>query len=326
MSTLGLDIGGANLKAALTTGAARSVPFALWKAPHELGQRLARLLAELPHDALAVTMTGELCDCFATKRTGVHAILDGVLAAAPRTSVQVWSSAGRFVSVMEARADPWRVASANWHALATFVGRFVPQGPALLLDIGSTTTDIIPLCNGQPAPCGFTDPERLASGELVYTGVRRTPLCAVLGMGVAAEWFATTLDAYLLLEMIGEDPDNRDTADGRPATKACAHARLARMLCSDTERFTLERAVELARRVQCSQVDRLVAQAGRVAATLPEAPTSVILCGEGEFLARVVIQSAESPLPVAMSLRDRLGAARSNAACAYAVAKLAEEM
>jgi (4-(4-[2-(gamma-L-glutamylamino)ethyl]phenoxymethyl)furan-2-yl)methanamine synthase len=326
MATLGLDIGGANLKAAFAGGAARSVPFALWKAPDELAEKLARLLAEAPHDALAVTMTGELCDCFATKREGVHFIVDSVVKAGSRAPVRVWSTAGRFVSVDQARADPWRVASANWHALATFAGRFVPEGSALLMDIGSTTTDIIPLLEGRPVPNGFTDPERLAGGELVYTGVRRTPLCAVLGVDVAAEWFATTLDAYVLLGMIYEDSGKRETADGRPATAVCAHARLARMLCSDTERFTREMADELARRVHALQVDRVLTQMRRVASTLPEQPTAVVVAGEGEFLARTVIECSELPIGAVVSLNDRIGAEASQAACAYAVARLADEL
>src|SRR5439155_8317432 len=109
-----------------------------------LSQRLRELLSRFPHGRLAVTMTGELCDCFATKREGVYAILDGLVQAAPATPIQIWSTHGRFVSVAEARADPWRVAAANWHALATYAGRFAPQDAGLLIDSGSTTTDIIP--------------------------------------------------------------------------------------------------------------------------------------------------------------------------------------
>jgi len=67
-------------------------------------------------------------------------------------------------------------AAANWLALATYAGRLAPRGPAVLLDVGSTTTDVIPLQDGTPVPRGRTDPERLESKELVYTGVRRTPL------------------------------------------------------------------------------------------------------------------------------------------------------
>ena len=44
--------------------------------------------------------------------------------------------------------------------------------------MGSTTTDLIPVAAGQPASCGFDDAERLAHGELVYTGLVRTFLMA----------------------------------------------------------------------------------------------------------------------------------------------------
>ena len=176
-AVLGLDIGGANLKAAHTAGPARSRPFALWKDPAGLPAALSALIGEMPRaDRLAVTMTGELCDCFETKREGVAAILDAVEGAAGDQPVRVWRNDGRFVDTTAARAEPLKAAAANWLALATFAGRFAPKGPALLLDIGSTTTDVVPLRDGRPVPQGRTDPERLRCEELVYTGVRRTPV------------------------------------------------------------------------------------------------------------------------------------------------------
>ncbi|MGE3803939.1 MAG: hydantoinase/oxoprolinase family protein, partial [Gemmataceae bacterium] len=230
---LGLDIGGANLKAAHTFGAARSISFALWRTPEQLAGRLQFLIRELPAaDVLAVTMTGELCDAFATRRAGVNAILDAVRQATT-LPVRVWRTDGRFADLDSARETTWQTASANWLALATYVGRYAPEGPALLIDIGSTSTDVIPLVDGRPCPQGRTDPERLRSGELVYTGVRRTPLCALLGSSVAAELFATTLDVYLVLGELAENSDDCDSADGRPATKQQAHARLARMFLED---------------------------------------------------------------------------------------------
>src|SRR5262245_58955102 len=141
-ATLGIDIGGANLKAATAQGEARNRPFPLWKDPQRLPDALRGLLADVPAaERLAVTMTGELCDCYATKREGVAAILDAVEAAAAGRRVLVWQTDGRFVSPAEARKAALLAAAANWHALATFVGRFAPRGPALLLDVGSTTTD-----------------------------------------------------------------------------------------------------------------------------------------------------------------------------------------
>src|SRR5262245_44794516 len=131
-----LDIGGANLKAACPDGTARLKPFALWKDPGGLTAALRTLLGELPPvDQLAVTMTGELCDCFETKRQGVPAILDSVEAVAEGWPVLVWRTDGELVSPAEARATPLQTAAANWLALATYVGRLAPTGPALLIDI-----------------------------------------------------------------------------------------------------------------------------------------------------------------------------------------------
>ena len=58
--------------------------------------------------------------------------------------------------------SPLLAAASNWHALARFAGRYVPRGTGLLVDIGSTTCDIIPLVDGEPASGGRTDPEPAA--------------------------------------------------------------------------------------------------------------------------------------------------------------------
>jgi (4-(4-[2-(gamma-L-glutamylamino)ethyl]phenoxymethyl)furan-2-yl)methanamine synthase len=327
MTVLGLDIGGANLKAAHTSGRAFSVPFALWKDPALLPDALRRLLHEMPPaDRLAVTMTGELADCFESKRRGVLAILDAVVAVAGSTPVRVWCNDGHFVDVSVARTTPLQVASANWLALAVFAGRYATAGPALLIDIGSTTTDIVPLLDGRPVPKGRTDPERLRSGELVYTGVRRTPLCAVLGGHGAAEMFATTLDAYLLLGAIGEDPADINTADSRPATKAAAEKRVARMLCADLETSSANERRKLIERVLMRQVMMLGSSFKSVALRLPSLPQTVLLAGEGEFLAKIALQEQQDIPPCkAVLFSAELGPEMSRAACAYAVAVLAKE-
>ena len=326
-TVLGLDVGGANLKAAHTNGAARSRPFALWKDPSGLPDALRGFIAEMPPaDLLAVTMTGELCDCFESKRQGVNAILDAVEAASAGKPIRVWRTDGRFLDVVAVRRAPLMAAAANWLALATFAGRYAPKGPALLIDIGSTTTDIVSLQDGRPMPKGRTDPERMRSGELVYTGVRRTPLCAIMGTGGAAELFATTLDVYLLLGWITEDAADHNTADGRPATKAAAHARLARMLCADLETSTIEEREKLVNIVLLKQVTSLQWAVERVAGRLREPPRTVIVAGEGEFLVLPVLkeQKAIPPCPV-VRLLETLGAEISRAACAHAVAVLAAE-
>src|SRR5208337_88148 len=156
---LGLDIGGANLKAAHSTGAARLVPYSLWKGPAGLSDALRGLLRDWPaFEQIAVTMTGELCDCFDNKRQGVHAILAAVESVCEGTSVQVWRTDGQLVDIATARSTPLLTGAANWLALATFACRHAQAGTALLVDIGSTTTDIVPLSHGKPIPRGRTDP------------------------------------------------------------------------------------------------------------------------------------------------------------------------
>jgi probable H4MPT-linked C1 transfer pathway protein len=326
-AVLGLDIGGANLKAAHTDGTARSVPFALWRNPHGLADALRHLVGAMPRaDRLAVTMTGELCDCFENRRQGVGAILDAVEAMASGRLVRVWRTDGRFTTTEEARTAPLLTASANWLALATFAGRLAPSGPALLIDVGSTTTDVIPLLDGVPVPRGRTDAERMESDEVVYKGVGRTPVCALMDGSGAAEFFATTHDVYLVLGLAAEFPDNCDTADGRPLTRAHAHARLARMLGADLENSTEQQRRALASRIDRRLGDLVRAAVEQVAGNLPETPKSVVLAGAGEFLARRALFQVPALRPCAIvSLRGLKGEPLSMAACAYAVAVLSQE-
>jgi (4-(4-[2-(gamma-L-glutamylamino)ethyl]phenoxymethyl)furan-2-yl)methanamine synthase len=326
MNVLGLDIGGANLKAAHSCGAARVKPFELWRQRVALpGALCAFIDAMPPWDCLAVTMTGELCDCFETKREGVQVILDAAEKVSGGKRVLVWLTDGRLVDLGEARRTPLLAAASNWLALATFAGRYAPRGPAVLIDIGSTTTDIVPLLDGRPVPRGRTDSERMQCQELVYTGVRRTPVCALVGPGVSAEFFATTLDVYLIKGHVAEDGADYGTADGRPATRLFAHARLARMLGGDGETCEREETHELANRAASTQYVVVGRAIHKVCATLPGPPKVVLLSGSGEFLARISLKScAGIGSPSVISLAEALGPDVSQAAPAFALAVLAE--
>ncbi|MFO0800215.1 MAG: hydantoinase/oxoprolinase family protein [Gemmataceae bacterium] len=327
---LGLDIGGANLKAATPDGRAVSVPFPLWKQPDRLPAALAELVARFPDAAeLAVTMTGELCDCFETKRQGVNAILDATEHAAAGRSVRVWGTDGTLHTVAEGRANYRWVAAANWHALATFAGRFAPHYGGILVDIGSTTSDLIPLNTGVPYTYGLTDNARLQTQELVYAGVRRTPVFALTTDRVCAELFATTADVYVVLGLLPEDVNNTDTANGRPMTVENALARLARVFGGDREDMSDDSLIHFATRVHSRLRERLVESARAVYYDRRDAEElrNIIVSGEGEFLARQVVEEAFGGAPVnrIVSLNDELGTAVSACAPAYAVAVLAAE-
>ena len=343
MSILGLDIGGANIKAADATGRTLTVPFAIWKSPEQLGAQVARICREFPRvTQLAVTMTAELADCYATKSEGVASILDQVESVSQKAPPRIWTTAGKFVDAAEARRQPMLVAAANWHALATWVGQKLIAKSAtrtdqascsLLIDIGTTTTDIIPLAGGVPNSMGQTDLTRLQSGELSYSGVKRTPLCAVAHSvpwrdgycPVAAELFATTLDLYLLLGDIPEDDADCETANGRPATRTAAHDRLARMLCGDRNEVSMDETLSIARFLADVQRQRLAGSLEKVVARFRGTCDSVVVSGSGAFLARRLIKENHRLADAQItSLDELLSPGIAEAACAYALAILGE--
>jgi hypothetical protein len=263
----------------------------------------------------------------------VRHILAAVEQASGGREVLVYLVDGRLVSLGEARETPHLAAASNWHALARFACRFVEgQGGGLLIDIGSTTTDIVPLSSGVIATNSRTDTERLLAGELVYTGVTRTPVCAVVDTlpwrgrvcPVAAEFFATTADAYVVLGELAEEPEATWTADGRPLTVEIARERLARMICADRTQFDAKDARAVVVAIREAQLDRLRVAVARVAARQPHPIETVIVSGAGEFLARALVE-AEWPAVRIVSLAKELGARVSACAPAHSLAVLAAE-
>lgn len=333
MNWLALDIGGANLKLSDGKGYAEATAFALWRESQQLAQELRTQIAEAPRcDHLAVTMTGELADCFETKEIGVKFIIGAVSQAADGRHTRVYLIDGTMVSPQIALQRPLAVAAANWHALARFAGRYARRGPALLLDVGSTTCDIVPLLDGVPVVNAKTDTERLMSGELVYTGVERTPVCALIDSApyrgeacpLAQEVFATSRDLYLILGDLPEEPTDYHTADGRGATKGAARHRLGRLISADGDHFNHRDAVAIAQTAADAQVAKIAAGIRRVCAMLPRRPEMVICSGHGEFLARRTLETMDLN-PSMVSLTKELGSRISRCATAHALAVLARE-
>lgn len=335
MTWLALDIGGANLKAADGRGFAAARTFPLWQRPKDLTAELARLVEESPPcDCIAATMTGELADCYATKCEGVRAIIAALVSVAADRPLVIYATTGEFLSPTAASERPLAVAASNWHALAAYTTTLVTSGPGLLIDIGSTTTDFIPIDADGPANCGKTDPERLLSGELVYTGIERTPVAAIVrtlpwqgaDCAVASELFATSADAYVILSDLPEDVSNCASADGRPRTRAASQARLARMICADTTMFSEGDALRAAEAIRAAQLTQLAAAAKRVMDRMTRAPATLILSGHGEFLAKTLqphLDVGSRPFEV-LSLNTALGPHVSRCAPAHALAVLAE--
>jgi probable H4MPT-linked C1 transfer pathway protein len=352
---LGLDIGGANIKAATADGVSLSLPFEIWRRKDELAATLRTLALpglEPSPDVVALVTTAELADCFETKAEGVEFLIRTVQSVFDKSLIRVWLTSGEFADPDDACDLPMLVAASNWHAMATWAGRATPGGPALLIDVGSTTTDVIPLMDGVPVPQGLTDLERLASRELIYTGIWRTPVCAVvtevplptentgsnpdldqsIRISIAAELFATMLDVHLLNGDLPEDPQRCDTADGRPATRACAASRLAHMLCCDVTELTAQQLGATAKSIaeeQILMISRAVQNRLDFLSTMSHSSRiepAVLICGSGSWLAeRVLEQMGLSRFSSVSNLSSMFVRNISDCAPAFAVARLAAE-
>jgi len=332
---LAFDIGGANIKAADGLGWVHSEPFELWHRRSELPAALARIVSSRRPRRIVATMTGEIADCYASRREGVADIVAAVMsasraAAGPACSVGIYLVDGTIVSPEDAVKWPLAAAASNWHAVARLAAAAAATDRAFLIDIGSTTTDIVPLVDRAPAAMGHDDVARMAAGELVYTGVERTPIAAIVRSlpwrgrlhPVASELFAQSLDAWLLLGGVGEDPAAANTADGGPATRAAAQRRLARMILADPEQVTADDAMSMAAWCADRQSLQVARALRRVATSCNWQPRSIVLSGHGGCLARRALARVGWDVDL-VSLPDTLGPDVSRAAPAHSLALIA---
>jgi probable H4MPT-linked C1 transfer pathway protein len=329
---IGWDIGGVNTKVARVSGGRLAAvvgrPYELQRDPNALVPLLRELAAAvhpMPADAAhAVTMTAELSQLFRTKREGVHYVLDAIGSAFPPATINVFTVDGGFLSVEEARRRPLDVAAANWAATARVVAAEFPD--AILIDIGTTSTDIIPIAGGMVKAVGRTDPERLASGELVYTGAVRTPAEAMAARvpfgdataGVSAEGFALSGDVHVWRGTLAPADYTWPPPDGRPPTREFVRERLARVICADRDILDDRSVSAIADALADAQVARVATALRQVVARHRSLRTAVVT-GLGAFIAA---QAAKAVGLEAVALADTLGDAAARCAPAASVALL----
>ena len=296
MQTIGWDIGGAHLKAVLL-GAngevqhALQLPCKLWLGLDQLEMAILKVLSTFnaPHATHAVTMTGELVDGFANRLQGVQQIADCAVKLLGHQT-QFYAGQASFVAHAQVAKHAHNIASANWHASASLVAQHVPN--ALFVDIGSTTTDLIGIVNSQLQIAGYTDAQRLQTGELLYTGVVRTPLMALAkkinfnqqNQSVAAEHFATTGDVYRLTNDLSEADFSGNTADGGAKTPAACAVRLARMVGWDAENAALNTWIALAETYKSIQLNDFKMAISAQLMRFEGAATTLVIAGAGTFL------------------------------------------
>jgi (4-(4-[2-(gamma-L-glutamylamino)ethyl]phenoxymethyl)furan-2-yl)methanamine synthase len=316
---IGLDIGGANTKIASFDGTLAELHYLpLWKNTR-LPEILKEISERLQPEKVAVVMTGELADCFKNKEEGIRFIKDSVDSAFGFSKVSYINNMGRFQSGTDSLRD---LAAANWAASARLIGAEI--GDCIFVDVGSTTSDIIPIISGEHK-AGLTDFERLKRSELVYSGILRTNLAAILRRikveqgwcRTASELFATSADVYLLLGDINEDMYASETADGAGRRKIDAMRRIARLVCADLSEIKEKDIYEIAVQVKEKQVSILTQALFEVAER--NGLDRIAAAGLGEFLIR---EAAESLGFEYFSVSEYWGEEISKVFPAYAAARL----
>jgi probable H4MPT-linked C1 transfer pathway protein len=331
-SVVGWDLGGANLKLARLEGGRLShvaqIPCPIRQDASKFDAALEEALSLCPAGAAhAVTMTGELSDVFSDRAEGVAYLVD-MMRNVSEGEALFYAGRSGFLDCIRAVERSSEVASANWHASAALVAALIPDG--LFVDIGTTTTDLIPLKAGAVAARSYSDGERLAEGELIYTGVVRTPVMAVARSApfkgrtqrIAAERFATMADVWRLLGELAPEADPYPTPDLKGKSLQESAARLARMLGRDASDAGLLVFTDLARHFAECQVAEIEDAARMLLAREEvEEDAPVIGAGCGRFIARQIAQRLGRPYYDFAELVECAPAYREMAAtCAPAVA------
>ena len=276
VNVVGLDVGGVNTKATFMKtedGLVKELKtaieyFPIWKEGKEklpeVMERLRKhLVGSVTLDGVGVTMTAELSDVYWTKKQGVNHVMHSVAQVFADVPTFILNVEAELMPIENARKEPLKVAAANWAATGWMVSQMIKN--CLTIDVGSTTTSIIPIINGEIAAKGKTDLEKLLNGELVYTGSLRTNVATIVSSipirgGVArvsSELFVQSGDVHLILGNIKEGDYTVETADGRGKTKMETMARLARVICADIDMLSEQEIIGMAQFIYEKQIEQI---------------------------------------------------------------------
>jgi hypothetical protein len=276
---LGLDIGGANTKAALLHFQNSELLdsfsyieyFPFWeKTKHQIDNLFNRIGSHLFSDInfkiddveyIAITMTAELSDAFQTKKEGVEMIIDALCRKFEKHKLRFISTKNSFLEWKEARENYLLIAAANWVSTSLFLGKYISD--CILIDAGSTTIDLIPIIESIPTPLGKTDLDRLLNHELIYTGGLRATIPSITQfvpykghrVRISFEKFALISDVHRILGNISEKEYLNDTADSRSKSKEDCYARLARVICMDQNTISTNELDNIARFIYQKQLE-----------------------------------------------------------------------
>lgn len=264
MIILGLDVGGANTKAALVNFKNSEIIdtisyleyFPFWeKTLDDILGMFERILKRFSKEKtitskdityISITITAELSDAFQTKREGISTILSALEQIFEKDKMFFINNECKFLNFYQVKTNQLSIAAANWVSTALFLGNFLPE--CILIDGGSTTIDVIPILNSIPVTKGKDDLTRIINHELIYTGGLRATIPSITHfvpykeklVRISFERFALISDIHRILNNITEKEYINDTADNRSKSLNDCYARLSRIICMDIETISKE--------------------------------------------------------------------------------------
>ncbi len=152
MIILGLDIGGANTKAALVNFKNSEIIdsfsyleyFPFWeKTLDDIPRMFERILKKVSEEKtvkskdinyLSITITAELSDAFQTKREGISTILNALEQVFERDKMFFINNECKFPNLFQVKTDSLSIAAANWVSTAIFLGNYLHD--CILIDGG----------------------------------------------------------------------------------------------------------------------------------------------------------------------------------------------
>lgn len=297
MKIIGLDIGGANTDCSILeidNGEITSMKnyreyFPMWKNNDKLQECLSNFYKEEKNISVAcVSMTAELADGYDSKKEGVSDISSKVMEVFSGIDVYFVTFDG-LKTYEELKDDLLSAAAANWIGtceLIKYIGR-----DCIFMDMGSTTTDIIPIKNFKEIASGHSDLERLASGELVYTGMLRTNVASIVqrvpihgkSTRVSSELFTISADVHRILGNITEADYTCNTPDGNDKSIISCKRRLSRLVCADLDSLDDEEIISLAKFVERKQLEDIKSGLEEVVERSRISCVAVMSIGEGNL-------------------------------------------
>ena len=232
---LGLDIGGAHIKV-VGLNATRQIVLVkymkcyFWNKSEDFLTFVKQINKYINKQTLiGITMTAELCDSFKTRKQGFDVV--------SRYCKELkndffFYSLGK--SPFIKKAEYKNVVSMNWHAIGSYVSHEITN--CIIIDFGSTTTDLICIKNKKIKNIHFDDFSRLNNSELLYSGLVRTPIFSIINevkiddktFKIIPEFFSNMGDIYRISYSQELCHDIDDTADLRSKSYINSLCRVSR--------------------------------------------------------------------------------------------------